>query len=96
MIIVGGTFDVDPSERERFVSDRHALMRSSRAEQGCLDYVFCPDPIESGRVILFERWETQADLTAHLEGMGVTPPVTGDVAPTSVSVVFYDAQPQGA
>jgi len=96
MIIVGGTFEVDPSQRERFVADRHELMRTSRAEQGCITYAFCADPIEPGRVLLFERWETQADLNAHLEGMGANPPVTGDVAPSSVSVVFYDAEPQGA
>jgi quinol monooxygenase YgiN len=96
MIIVGGTFEVDPSQRERFVTDRHELMRTSRAEQGCIDYAFCADPIEPGRVLLFERWETQADLNAHLEGMGANPPATGDVAASSVSVVFYDAEPQGA
>ena len=91
MIIVGGAFEVEPHQREEFIASRHDLMRASRAEHGCLDYTFCADPIEPNRVVLFERWETQADLDAHLNGMSAGPPPSNDVKPTAVSVVFYDA-----
>jgi hypothetical protein len=70
-------------------------MRASRAEAGCLEYTFSADPIEPHRVLLFERWESQADLDAHLNGMGAGPRPSGnEVTPTSVSVVFYDATDQ--
>jgi quinol monooxygenase YgiN len=93
MIIVGGTFEVEPADREQFIADRLALMRVSRAEKGCLDYAFCADPLEPGRVLLYERWESQDDLNAHFAGMSSWPPA-GDVSTNSVSLVFYDAEAQ--
>jgi quinol monooxygenase YgiN len=96
MIIVGGTFEVAPDEREQFLADRLDAMRSSRGEAGCLEYTFCADPLEPGRVVLFERWETQAHLDVHLATLRSGAPAAGGVAPQSVSVVFYDAEPQPA
>jgi hypothetical protein len=41
--------------------------------------------------VLFERWEDQASLDAHLAAMGNQPPPTGRaVAPTSASITIYD------
>src|SRR3954451_18346515 len=61
MVIVGGTFEIDPDQREQFLAGRAAMMRRSRAEHGCLEYSFCADPLEPARVVLFERWSSQAD-----------------------------------
>jgi quinol monooxygenase YgiN len=94
MIIAGGAFEVAAEHREEFLAARLDLIRTSRAEHGCLEYAFCADPLDAGRVILFERWETQQDLDAHLNGMRANPPTIGGPAPTAVSVVFYDAEPQ--
>jgi quinol monooxygenase YgiN len=94
VIIVGGRFEVEPHQREEFIASRHDLMRASRAEAGCLEYAFSADPIEPNRVILFERWEAQADLDAHLSGMRAGTPPGDEVKPTSISVVFYDATDQ--
>ncbi len=96
MIIVGGTFEVAPGQRDAFIAGRLELMAASRAEAGCLDYSFSADPIEAGRVILFERWETQAHLDAHLAGLATGPQPSNDVTPTSVSVTFYDASDQAS
>lgn len=88
MIIIGGTFEVEPSQREAFLTGRLEAMRASRAEPGCLEYVFSADPIDPGRVVLFERWVDQASLDAHLS---VQRPAAGsDVAPTKVAVIVYD------
>ena len=86
MIIVGGTFEVDPAQRDAFLAERHERMRTSRAEAGCIEYTFAADPLEPGRAILFERWEDQASLDAHLAGPS-TPTV---IAPLSMSIVLYD------
>ena len=86
MIIVGGEFEVDPAQRDAFISEREAAMRRSRAEAGCLEYTFAADPLEPGRVILFERWEDQASLDAHLAGPS---PATA-IAARSMSIVLYD------
>ena len=69
MLIVAGYMDVEPAAREDFLAGMVAGMTSSRAEPGCLDYVLSPDPIDPGRVRLFERWESKEALGAHLANM---------------------------
>jgi len=91
VVIVGGTFEVDPDQREQFIAGRAALMRSSRAEQGCLEYTFCADPIDPARVVLYERWASQADLDAHLAALRAPPPVIEpNVEAVSSSITIYD------
>ncbi len=91
MLIVGGFFEVEPAERDAFVAGRLEGMRMSRSEQGCLEYTLAPDPLEPSRVLLFERWETQAALDAHLANARQSPqPSTPRVAPRSASIKVYD------
>jgi len=91
MVIVGGWFEVDPGERDAFLAARADSVRRSRAEPGCLEYVVAPDPVEPGRVVLFERWESQAALDAHLAAMRNAPqPESPAVEPKSRSIVVYD------
>jgi quinol monooxygenase YgiN len=91
VVIVGGAFEVDPSERDAFVAERAEVMRRSRAEQGCIEYVIAADPLEPGRAVLFERWASQADLDAHLAATSSAPSSDPpSVAPTAVSIVVYD------
>lgn len=66
MIVVTGVFEVDPLEDEEFVRAREDSMRRSRAEDGCLEYVFAVDPIEPGRVVLTEAWRDEEAMSAHL------------------------------
>lgn len=94
MLIVAGTFTVDPDGRDAFISSRHDGMRRSRAEGGCLEYTFSADPIDPSRVLLFERWVDQASLDAHLGAMATAPKPPADAppspAPTSASITIYD------
>jgi quinol monooxygenase YgiN len=94
VIIVGGSFTMDPSKRDEFLRERHESMRASRAEAGCLEYAFCADPLEPDRVILYERWDTQEHLDAHLNRMRTDPPAERTVAPQKASVIMYDAEVQ--
>ena len=55
MVIVIGTFAVDPARRDEFLAERLERMRTSRAEAGCLEYTFAGDPLDPGRVLLTER-----------------------------------------
>jgi quinol monooxygenase YgiN len=91
VIIVSGMFEVDPAQRDQFLAERAEMMRSSRAETGCLEYTFSADPLEPGRVLLFERWESQAALDAHLVRVRAEP--TSNAAPVpqlSGSITLYD------
>lgn len=69
MLIVAGVFEMEPTDREAFLAGREEAMRISRAEQGCQAYVFSADPLEPSRVQLFEIWDSEADLAAHLTAM---------------------------
>ena len=90
MIIVHGVFEVDPGERDAFLASRVGGMRSSRAEAGCLEYAFCADPLEPGRVVLVERWESEEALDAHLAAQRDAPAPEGPrVRPLSASIVRY-------
>jgi quinol monooxygenase YgiN len=66
VVIVQGVFSVDPNERDRFVAESIEAMRSSRQEEGCLEYVFAADPLDHERVVLSERWESMEHLQQHL------------------------------
>ena len=67
------------------------MMRNSRAEAGCLEYTFAADPIDPGRVVLFERWESQEALDAHLAAVRAAPRSSAEeVDPISSSIVIYD------
>ena len=94
MVIVGGTFAVDPGRRDEFVANHHDMIRTSRAEPGCLEYTYSADPIDPGRVVLFEIWESQDALDAHLRALRAAPasPETAgpEVEATSYSIVIYD------
>lgn len=97
MLIVVGTFEVDPEVRQEFVRSKEEAMRSSRGEDGCHDYVFSADPLEPGRVVLYERWEDKASLAAHLARMRSQP--TPEVAPVPVissELVQYEISTVGA
>ena len=80
MMIVTGVFQLDPPDVEAFLESRKAAMKNSRAEKGCIEYVMAADPIEPGRVILSERWESRADLDAHVAALRSAPPAP-DAAP---------------
>src|ERR1700728_3269762 len=66
IVIVQGEFAVDPKERDRFVEASMDGMRSSRQEDGCLEYVMAADPLDPGRAVLSERWESMDHLQQHL------------------------------
>jgi quinol monooxygenase YgiN len=91
MVIVGGTFEVQEGSREQFLVERFDLMRTSRAEQGCLEYTFSADPLNPRRVVLFEVWERKEDLDAHLASLRAAPsPSPARLAPISSSITAYD------
>jgi quinol monooxygenase YgiN len=90
MLIVAGYFDVDPSDREAFIADRIDGMKKSRAEKGCIAYVLSADPIEAGRVLLFERWEDKASLAAHLDAMRSAPSARREIPLLGVEVQQYE------
>lgn len=68
MIIVAGTVEFDPAQRDAALAAASALFAATRAQPGCLDYVWCADPSSASRVYVYERWRDTPSLAAHLAG----------------------------
>ncbi len=62
--IIAGWFDYG-THRDAVLEHFAKCAAASRDEEGCLDYVASADPAEPGRVVVFERWESEAHLAAH-------------------------------
>jgi quinol monooxygenase YgiN len=68
MILIAGTVTVDPERRDEAIVAACPHMVDTRAQEGCIDYVWSADPLVPGRIYVFERWENQAALEAHFKG----------------------------
>jgi len=68
VIIVAGVVEFDPAQREAALRAASELFAATRAQPGCLDYVWCADPSSQARVYVYERWSDTASLAAHLAG----------------------------
>jgi quinol monooxygenase YgiN len=89
MLIVAGTFTVDPGRRAEFLESRSESIRTSRTEQGCLQYAMSADAVDPAVVRLFEIWSSRADLQTHLERVRASAPREGGVPVLARDVKIY-------
>jgi len=93
MIIVLGVFEVEAGDRTRFLEGKGPQVLATRAEAGCVEYAFSADADDPGRVRLVERWESMADLEAHVAALRSAPPATAPPVPSrTVAVDVLDAR----
>ena len=64
MIVVAGHLTVDPAGRAANLLDCEAVVRLARAAPGCLDFALGADLLDPGRVNVYERWASRAELEA--------------------------------
>ncbi|MFN0027978.1 MAG: putative quinol monooxygenase [Acidimicrobiales bacterium] len=67
MLVIAGTFNVDPSDRDTFLEAAKAVMAETLKEDGCHAYCFTPDVLDPAVVHLFERWESEGHLGPHMK-----------------------------
>jgi quinol monooxygenase YgiN len=65
-VVISGEIDLDPAKREQALLDAQPLIAAALAENGCVHYAWTADPAKPGRVHVFEEWDSEADLIAHL------------------------------
>lgn len=68
MIVVMGYIHLATSDVKEFLDDIEVIGPGTRAEKGCLFYAVTLDDASAGRMVVTERWQDQASLTAHFEG----------------------------
>lgn len=66
MVIIYATIDIKEGWRSRAPKEIVEFHKVAVAEPGCLDYVFASDLAVSGRIHVFERWESDEALSTHM------------------------------
>lgn len=91
MIIVSGTVSLDPANTDTFLAALKPLVDATRAEDGNVSYGFYADPFETGTYRIFEEWENQAAVDAHMEAdhMSAFMGQMGDFGVTSIDLHSY-------
>ncbi|MFZ0249156.1 MAG: antibiotic biosynthesis monooxygenase [Acidimicrobiales bacterium] len=79
LVIVAGTFMVDPARRAEFLEGRLESILASRGDRGCLEYTMSADAVDPALVRLFEMWTSMDDLQAHVQRIRASPPGEGGV-----------------
>ena len=87
MVIVAGHLVLDPRQRETYLDGCRDVFDQARRAPGCLDFAVTADLLDSSRVEIFERWESQAAVDAF-RGSGPSDEQTSMVI--SATVVEYD------
>jgi quinol monooxygenase YgiN len=64
MLIIAGSLTVKPSDRAAFLTTNSDAVGQARRANGCLDFVQAADPLDPGRINIFERWDTEEHLLA--------------------------------
>ena len=83
MLIITAKMYVDPDRRDEFLAGTADEIRQARSEPGCVDFIVAPDPVEPGRVNLFEQWATDEDFAVRC--------ATFTPTPSAVEVVSHEA-----
>lgn len=63
-IIIAGSLYVRPEDRDAWVAAHQSIIRHARSQPGCVDLYLSADPVEEGRINLFEQWESEEHLEA--------------------------------
>lgn len=89
MLIIAGMCQVAPERRDEYVASFVDFLRRARTAPGCLDVVISADPVDPGRVNVFERWESEEQLRAFQAAAEPPDPVT-DVLDEDVALYRID------
>lgn len=58
MIIVAGHLKVHPDERAGYLDGCIEVAQAARVAKGCIDFHLSADPIDPGRINIFEQWQS--------------------------------------
>jgi quinol monooxygenase YgiN len=65
MLLIVGTIRLPPERVEQARPAMEAMVRSSRAEYGCIEYVYAEDVLDPGLIHVKELWRDRGSLDRH-------------------------------
>ena len=92
MIIIAGSISINPERVDTILEGIVPLMQATSSEEGCIDYVLSADPVEIGKIRIFEKWASEEALAAHgtAPHMGEFQQVLKTVGVIGMSVQRFD------
>ncbi len=94
MLIVAGEVVVEEGAIDSVRDALRTMEEETRKESGCLTYVFAVDINAPTTMRIFERWESQEALSAHMKTphMAEFGAVVGKIKPKSMSIKVYEVE----
>ena len=68
MIIIAGTMELEPTTIDEALAAAQPHIDSALTQAGCEAYTWSADLNSRGRLEVFERWTSEAELAAHFVG----------------------------
>lgn len=88
MLIIARALHLDPADRDHYLTAVADVARLAGSAPGCHDFVQAPDPIDPGRINIYERWESDEDL--HPFRSSGDPHETADPEPPAPAIHSAD------
>jgi quinol monooxygenase YgiN len=94
MIVIEGTVRIPEGGLDAARPAMEAMTHASRAEDGCHEYSFSVDLLDSTRIWINERWESRAALETHARSqhMGEWRSAAAAIGLTERSLRLYEAE----
>jgi len=67
-ILIAGTVNVAPEQRDAHCARPGRTWKPPARSAGCIHYQWGADPLQPGRIYVYEEWESQEALAAHFAG----------------------------
>ncbi len=67
-VVVAGIVELPSDVRDEALIKGKELIEGAYTEKGCIHYLWTADLNHIGRIVIYEEWESEADLEAHLRG----------------------------
>lgn len=67
-VLIAGTLAFPAGNREQALAETAELVRQTRTQAGCVNYVWAADPTSATTVYVYEKWASIEALAAHLSG----------------------------
>jgi quinol monooxygenase YgiN len=98
MIVIAGTISFDPANRAALDSGFDTMQAATLEEAGCLAYECYVSRKDPGTVLMFEKWESEEALGAHMASphMAAFGAVMGAIGITGIDIKKYTGATEGS